>query len=106
MRLRTLGLLLGISCNGGRANTSDPVDTGRGGDSRFSCEQQTVQAYDGANIYEIDFSGELVDDETMQGTAVVSFQLDEESESLIADAGFDMSDCDHSIDLELAYGRF
>jgi len=185
MQLRTLGLLLGlllgVGCNAGKATTSDPADTGRGGDAegdpgtvregpwraasasidgdpcgfdeylssfgystlfflpstfavepassgflieatpynvvrgpilctldgtRFSCEQQTVQVSDAAYIYEIDFSGEVVDDETVQGTAVVSFQLDEESESLIADAGFDMSDCDHSIDLELAYGRF
>jgi len=83
-----------------RGPVSCPLD----GD-RFVCETQVVRVQD-LYVYEIDFAGERLDTETIRGTAVVRFELDAESESALRDAGFEMSDCDHTVDLELAYGRF
>ena len=73
-------------------------------EAQFTCETQFVQAYD--SVYEIDFAGERVSDETIRGTAVVRFEFDGETEALLTDAGFTVADCDHTIDLELQYGRF
>lgn len=71
----------------------------------FDCETQQVIPFDDS-LYTIDFSGERVDDETLTGTAIVQFRFDEQTEAQLADAGYAMSECDHTFDLTLAWGRF
>lgn len=73
--------------------------------TEFDCEEQTVIAFDDW-LYEIEFSGEQTGPESLSGTAVVRFEVDAETELQIGTAGFQVSDCDHSIDLELEFGRF
>ena len=77
----------------------------------FSCEQQQVipLAFDIGDYgwsYAIDFSGEVVDENTIRGTAVVSYpSVDEYTEYYLAEAGIRPSDCDQTIDLELSFER-
>lgn len=73
--------------------------------TQFDCEEQSVLVND-IWLYEIEFSGEQIDEETITGTALVRFQFDEDTEADIRAAGFEMSECDHTIDMTLVYGRF
>lgn len=96
---------------GGFYIEASPYNTVRGpifcaldGD-RFECETQQVMVYDDW-MYTIEFSGERLDTETITGTAVVQFEFDADTETLITSYGFEMAECDHAIDMTLAYGRF
>ena len=73
--------------------------------TQFDCEDQAVLVSD-SWLYEIEFSGEQIDEETITGTALVQFSFDDEIEADIRAAGFEMSECDHTIDMTLVYGRF
>jgi len=75
----------------------------------FSCEQQEVVplAFDIGEYgweYAIDFSGEVVDEQTIRGTAVVSYpSIDETTEYWLDRYGIDASDCTQTLELELSW---
>ncbi len=74
--------------------------------SEFSCETQQVKPGFDDWLYTIDFAGEVSDEQTMTGTAVVSFVVDADTEAQMKSAGLSPDECDHTVDLELAWGSW
>jgi hypothetical protein len=80
-------------------------------DGSFSCEQQEVDplTFDLDEYgwsYEIDFSGEVSDENTIRGTAVVSYpSVDDYTEYYLGEAGIRPEDCTQVLELELSFDR-
>jgi len=78
-------------------------------DGQFTCEQQDVEptyadlGYYGWE-YEVDFSGEVIDENTIRGTAVVRYpSVDESTAYWLGTAGIESTDCDQTFELELSF---
>jgi hypothetical protein len=75
----------------------------------FDCEQQEVipLAFDIGEYgweYAIDFSGEVVDEQTIRGVAVVSYPgIDDTTAYWLDRYGISASDCSQTFDLELSW---
>ena len=77
-------------------------------DGAFTCEQQSVDptTYDLKYGWEyaIDFSGEVVDESTIRGEAVVNWpSVDGYTEYYLSEDGYRPSDCPQTVTLELRF---
>ena len=77
---------------------------------RFTCEAQSVspEAYDLGFYgwtYRIDFRGTVVDEDTLQGEAIVAFPtVDRGTEDVLRSVGIDVADCTQAYSLVLELG--
>ena len=75
----------------------------------FSCEEQEVEplAFDIGEYgweYAIDFSGQVVDENTIRGVAVVSYpSVDDYTAYYLGEAGIRPEDCTQTLELELSF---
>ena len=80
-------------------------------DGEFDCEQQSVDPttydiYEYGWEYAIDFTGEVVDENTIRGEAVVTWPgVDDYTEYYLSEAGLRPSDCPQVVSLELSFDR-
>lgn len=86
-----------------------PVDCAIAEDGSFRCETQTVRPRDGLLgdfgwLYTVDFDGQVVDAERIEGTAVVRFRsVDDGTLLQLESVGIDFGSCTQVVDLTLTY---
>ena len=74
--------------------------------SDFSCETQQVRPGYKDWLYEIDFTGSIISDESIEGSAVVTVTADDLTRMELLSAGIDPAVCDITVDLQLNWGNW
>lgn len=85
-----------------------PVECTVDGDA-FECTPQRLRgSYLVGWELGIVYEGDVVDDETLEGTATVTYTAEADGDYMVQldDAGIDLSTCTQTLELTLQYGRF